>query len=69
VLQFRFGSMPLSDTLTNLGELMLTLSMAAMGLEVNVRFLAQTGARAVLTGAAASLILCTVSLLLIRLLL
>ena len=30
---------------------MLTLSMAAMGLEVNVRFLAHTGGRAVLTGA------------------
>ena len=69
VLQFRFGSLPLSEALTNIGELMLTLSMAAMGLEVNVRFLAHTGGRAVLTGTAASLILCAVSLLLIRLLL
>jgi uncharacterized membrane protein YadS len=69
VLEFRFGSAPLSELLTNLGELFLTLSMAAMGLEVNVRFLARTGGRAVLTGAAASVILCAASLLLIRLLL
>jgi len=48
---------------------MLTLSMAAMGLEVNVRFLAHTGGRAVLTGVAASVVLCVVSLLLIRVLL
>jgi len=69
VLQFRFGAFPLSDLLTNLGELFLTLSMAAMGLEVSVRFLARTGGRAILTGAAASAVLCTASLLLIHLLL
>jgi uncharacterized integral membrane protein (TIGR00698 family) len=69
VLQFKFGSSGLSEILTNLGELMLTLSMAAMGLEVNVRFLARTGARAVLTGVAASCILCLVSFALIRILL
>jgi uncharacterized integral membrane protein (TIGR00698 family) len=69
ILQFRFGSMPLDDLLTNLGELLLTLSMAAMGLEVNVRFLARTGGTALLTGTAASIILCLTSLLLIRLLL
>ena len=69
VLQFRFGAFPLADILTNLGELLLTLSMAAMGLEVNVRFLAHTGGRAVLTGAAASVVLCGASLLLIHLLL
>jgi uncharacterized integral membrane protein (TIGR00698 family) len=69
VLQFRFGSAPLADILTNLGELMLTLSMAAMGLEVNIRFLAHTGGRAVLTGVGASVVLCLVSLMLIRMLL
>jgi len=69
VLQFRFGSAPLADLLASLGELLLTLSMAAMGLEVNVRFLARTGASAVLTGTVASAILCAASLLLIRLLL
>jgi uncharacterized integral membrane protein (TIGR00698 family) len=67
ILQFRFGAYPLSDVLTNLGELLLTLSMAAMGLEVNVRFLAHTGGRAVLTGTLASVVLCATSLLLIRL--
>lgn len=67
VLQFRFGSASLSDLLVNLGEVLLTLSMAAMGLEVNIRFLARVGGAAVLTGAAASVILCLVSLLLIRL--
>ena len=68
-LQFRFGSVALSSLLANLGEVLLTLSMAAMGLEVNLRFFAKVGGRAVLVGAAASLILCSVSLLLIRLLL
>ena len=66
ILQFRFGAIPVSDLLTNVGEFLLTLSMAAMGLEVSVRFLAHTGGRAVLTGAAASVILCITSLLLIR---
>lgn len=69
VLQFRFGSFPLSDLLANLGELLLTLSMAAMGLEVNVRFLARIGATAVLTGTIAAAVLVAVSLLLIRFLL
>ena len=67
LLKFRFGTYGLADVLTNLGELLLTVSMAAMGLEVNVRFLAHTGGRAVLTGAAASVVLCVTSLLLIRL--
>jgi uncharacterized integral membrane protein (TIGR00698 family) len=68
-LQFRFGAVPLSEFLANLGELLLTLSMAAMGLEVNVRFLARTGGTAILTGAATSAVLCAASWLLIRLLL
>jgi uncharacterized membrane protein YadS len=69
VLQFRFGAYPLSDLLGSLGELLLTLSMAAMGLEVNVRFLARIGASAVLTGTLSSASLVLASLLLIRLLL
>ena len=69
VLQFRFGAYPLADLVANLGELLLTLSMAAMGLEVNVRFLARTGGAAVLTGTIATAILCLASLVLIRLLL
>jgi uncharacterized integral membrane protein (TIGR00698 family) len=69
VLQFHFGSFALSGLLANLGEILLTLSMAAMGLEVSIRFLAKTGAAAVLTGTGATIILCAGSLLLIRLLL
>jgi uncharacterized integral membrane protein (TIGR00698 family) len=69
VLQFRFGSVALADLLANCGEALLTLSMAAMGLEVNVRFLARTGGAAILTGAGATALLCAGSLLLIRLLL
>lgn len=69
VLQFRFGTYPLAGLLADCGELLLTLSMAAMGLEVNIRFLAKTGAGAVLTGTAATAVLCAASLLLIRLLL
>lgn len=69
LLQFRFGMVALSTLLTNLGELLLTVSMAAMGLEVNVRLFAKVGGRAILVGAAASLVLCVVSLLLIQLVL
>ena len=68
-LQFRFGSVALSELLANLGELLLTLSMAAMGLEVNIRFFAKVGGRAILVGIGASIILCSFSLILIRLLL
>jgi len=69
ILQFRFGSFALADLLANFGELLLALSMAAMGLEVNVRFLARTGGAAVLTGTAACITLCVASFVLIRLLL
>ena len=51
------------------GCALFTLSMAAMGLEVNIRFFAKVGGRAILVGIGASIILCTVSLMLIRLLL
>jgi len=60
---------PLSDLLAQLATVVLTLSMAAMGLEVNLRYLASVGGKALLTGAAASATLCVTSLLLIRLLL
>ncbi len=69
VMQFRFGQAPLAGLLTQAGELLLTLSMAAMGLEVNVRFFAKVGGKAVLTGIGAAGILCACSLGLIRLLL
>lgn len=67
-LQFRFGSAPMAGLLVNAGEWLLTLSMAAMGLEVNVRYFAKVGGAAVLTGLISALVLCTASLLLIRLL-
>ncbi|MGD0295486.1 MAG: hypothetical protein ABSE86_00130 [Bryobacteraceae bacterium] len=43
--------------------------MAAMGLEVDVHFLARVGGRALLTGVVSCLALCAASLALIRLLL
>jgi uncharacterized integral membrane protein (TIGR00698 family) len=48
---------------------LLTLAMAAIGLEVNLRLLARTGGRALLACASATLILCLSSLWMIRLLL
>ncbi len=55
--------------LSELEQFLLTLSMAAMGLEVNIHRLAKVGGSAVLTGFGASVILCLASLALIRLLL
>ena len=69
ILQFRFDAYSASTLLTNAGELLLTVSMAAMGLEVDIAQFSKLGGRAILVGSAASLILCGVSLLLIRLLL
>jgi uncharacterized integral membrane protein (TIGR00698 family) len=69
VLKFGFGEIPFSDVLTNFGEGLLTLSMAAMGLEVNVRFLARTGGKAILTGTAAVVAVCLISLIFMHLLL
>jgi uncharacterized integral membrane protein (TIGR00698 family) len=45
---------PLSSLLTEFGTMLLTLSMAAMGLEVNLRFLFRTGLAAMATGTLAS---------------
>jgi uncharacterized membrane protein YadS len=44
----------LGAALSELGSLLLTLSMAAMGLEVNLRFLLRTGLAALVAGAIAS---------------
>ena len=46
-----------------------TLAMAAMGLEVSVRRLAKVGGPAILTGLAATVVVCAVSLALIKALL
>jgi uncharacterized membrane protein YadS len=54
--------------LAEAGNLLLALSMAAMGLEVNVRVLASAGGSALAVGAGATLAACGVTVALIRLL-
>lgn len=54
--------------LTYTGEILLAVSMAAMGLEVNIARMAKTGGRALLVGSRAALVLCAASLALIRIL-
>ena len=58
----------LGKILAEAGNLLLTVSMAAMGLEVNLRFLIRTGGPALVTGAVASLAQCLATWLAIRLL-
>ena len=65
----RSFSVSTEGALVEAGSLLLTLAMAAMGLEVDVHFLARVGGRALLTGIASCLALCAASLALIRLLL
>lgn len=64
------GNFAVSSTavLSELEQILLTLAMAAMGLEVSIRRLARVGGPAILTGLASAIILCLVSLALIRLL-
>ena len=62
-------SISTAGALVEAGNLLLTLAMAAMGLEVDVHFLARVGGRALLTGVVSCLALCAASLALIRLLL
>jgi len=57
---------PLAGVLSEMGNLLLTLSMAAMGLEVNIRFLMKTGIAALIAGAIASAAQILVALTLIR---
>jgi uncharacterized integral membrane protein (TIGR00698 family) len=67
VLQFRFGAYSTSSLLTNASELLLAISMAAMGLEVNIGQFFKVGGRAMLVGTLAGLMLVVTSLLLIHL--
>lgn len=67
VLQFRFGTYSTSSLLTNASEFLLAISMAAMGLEVDIVQFFKIGGRAMLVGTLTSLILLGTSLLLIRL--
>jgi uncharacterized integral membrane protein (TIGR00698 family) len=57
-------SMP--TLLVEAGNLLLTLAMAAMGLEVDIHFLARVGGRALLAGILSCLALCAASLALIK---
>jgi len=57
---------PLNAVLTELSNILLTLSMAAMGLEVNLRFLMKTGVAALCAGALASVAQIALALTLIR---
>src|SRR6266567_4178725 len=58
-----------SSLLSEVETIVLTLAMAAMGLEVSVRRLAKVGGPAILTGLAATVVVCAVSLALIKALL
>jgi uncharacterized integral membrane protein (TIGR00698 family) len=70
VLQFQNGaSIASAGALTEAGNILLTLSMAALGLEVNIRVLAKAGGAAMAAGALACIATCAASYLLIRALL
>jgi len=58
-----------AGVLVDTAGLLLTLAMAAMGLDADLHFLLRAGGRAALVGIVSCLALCVVSLLLIRLLL
>ena len=69
-LQFQNGySVASAGFLTEAGNILLTLSMAALGLEVNVRVLAKAGGAAMAAGAITCVATCAASYLLIRALL
>jgi uncharacterized integral membrane protein (TIGR00698 family) len=69
-LQFQNGYRVASaDVLAEAGNLLLTLSMAAMGLEVNLKLFVKVGGAALAAGAAASVVACATSWALIRALL
>jgi uncharacterized integral membrane protein (TIGR00698 family) len=67
--QARDFSLSTSSLLSGVEAILLTLAMAAMGLEVSLRRLVKVGGPAVLTGLAAAVILCLASLILIKTLL
>jgi uncharacterized integral membrane protein (TIGR00698 family) len=70
VLQFQSGySVGSAGILTEVSNLLLTLSMAALGLEVNLRVLAKAGGAAMAAGTPTCIATCAVSYLLIRALL
>jgi uncharacterized integral membrane protein (TIGR00698 family) len=69
-LQFASGySVKLADVLTEAGNISLALSMAAMGLEIDLKMFVKVGGAAVAVGALACVASCIVSWVLIRALL
>ena len=69
-LQFQNGyKIASADVLAEAGNILLTLSMAAMGLDVNLRLFVKVGGAALAAGAAASIVACATSWALIRALL
>jgi uncharacterized integral membrane protein (TIGR00698 family) len=67
VLQFSSGySVNLADVLAEAGNISLALSMAAMGLEINLKMFVKVGGAAVAVGAAACVTACVVSWVMIR---
>ena len=60
--------LPLADLSTRAGKLLLTLAMAAIGLEVDIRLLGGVGARAVTTGLVVTTILAVASLAMVTIL-
>jgi len=69
-LQFQNGfGVASASVLTEAGNLLLTLSMAALGLEVNIRVLAKAGGAAMAAGTLTCIATCAASYLLIRALL
>src|SRR5262249_5474657 len=69
-LQFQSGySVSLANVLTEAGNITLALSMAAMGLEIDLKMFAKVGGAAMAVGAAACVTSCAVSWALIRVLL
>ena len=70
VLQFSSGySVNLAEVLAEAGNISLALSMAAMGLEINLKMFVKVGGAAVAVGAAACVTACIVSWVMIRALL
>ena len=70
VLQFHSGyAVSLANVLAEAGSILLTISMAAMGLEVNLKIFAKVGGTAMVVGAAACAVACAVSWALIKFLL
>lgn len=61
----RGASIPLSAVLAELSNALLAIAMSALGLEVDLRFMAKVGGPALLTGVLASVALCAGSLALI----